>query len=146
ADSNGQVADTIPRALASSERAAAAGYRGVQGMQQRTLSGGIDSHQDSDPTRRTPMGAPRPCHAVGPTHEPTTAWVAVSSGPSHTRSISPEYFAAVTLSTWSAGIPSVTVLIGCARRTLVDGTPAWAPPLESVFPPVARWSPRPIAT
>src|SRR5438309_2675931 len=128
------------------ERAAAARHRGLQGMQQRTLSCGIDSHQDSDPTRRSHTRAPRTCHAVGPTHEPTTAWVAVASGPSHTRSISPEYFAAVTLSTWSSGMPSVTVLIGCARRTLADGTAAWVPPPARVVPLVARWSPRPIAT
>src|SRR5437870_99824 len=115
-------------------------------MQQRSLSGRVDPHQDSDPTGRSRVGTPSRCHAFGPTHWPTTIWVAVASGPSHTRSISPEYFAAVTLSTWSWGMPSVTVLIGCARPTLVDGTAAWAPPPARVVPLVARWSPRPIAT
>src|SRR6266542_2530887 len=100
------------------ERASAAGHSGPQGMQQRTLSGRIDSHQDSDPAEHIRVGAPRTCHAFNPTHCPTTAGVPVSSGPSHTRSISPEYLAAVTLSTWSPGMASVTVLIGCARRTL----------------------------
>src|SRR5712692_2975529 len=128
------------------KRATSARHRGLQGVQQHSLSGRVDPHQDSDPTGRSRAGTPSRCHTFGPTHWPTTTWVAVASGPSHTRSISPEYFAAVTLSTWSSGMPSVTVLIGCARRTLVDGTAAWAPPPARVVPLVARWSPRPIAT